>query len=403
MIVVEHLTKSYGSLVAVNDVSFTCLPGQVVGFLGPNGAGKSTTLRILTGLTPATAGLATIGGYRYRDIPNPAMQVGTLLDASAFHNGRTGRDTLLISSRTMGLPDQRADQMLELVGLDRFESRRRVKDYSLGMRQRLGVANALLGDPAVLILDEPVNGLDPAGIHWMRGLLRDFADNGGTVLLSSHLLHEIELIADHIIVIGHGHVMAQGETATLAGVPGTQVASVDDAALAAALGAAGYDSRPEGAGLYVQAGSSEVGRIAMEAAIALTELRGAGTGNLERMYLDLTAGAQRGLGGVVQGRPGNGPQDEVRQGEVRQGEVRQGFGPPPGYPQQAYLPPGLPQHGHPPQGFPKQGYPQPGAPGPDPWAPTVNPQPVHPQPVHPQPGAPLDRPAAGDRNPGGPA
>lgn len=365
VIVVEHLTKSYGSLVAVNDVSFTCLPGQVVGFLGPNGAGKSTTLRILTGLTPATSGVATIGGYHYRDIPNPAMQVGTLLDASAFHNGRTGRDTLLISSRTMGLPDQRADQMLELVGLDRAESRRRVKDYSLGMRQRLGVANALLGDPAVLILDEPVNGLDPAGIHWMRGLLREFADNGGTVLLSSHLLHEIELIADHIIVIGHGQVMAQGETKALAGVPGTQVSSVDDQALTAALGAAGFAVRPEGDGLYVEAEPPQVGRVAMESAIALTELRRAGTGNLERMYLDLTAGAQRGLGGAVQAGSGahggfgvqGGFPVQGGPGPVPHGGMPPAFGAQPGYPQ-----PESPQSGYPAAGYPSAGYSQPGYP-----------------------------------------
>ncbi|WP_448222390.1 ABC transporter ATP-binding protein [Gordonia iterans] len=305
MIVVEHLTKAYGSLTAVDDVSFTCLPGQVVGFLGPNGAGKSTTLRMLTGLTPITSGRATIGGYDYRDIPNPAMQVGTLLDASAFHSGRTALETLRLSARTMGLDDARVRQMLDVVGLTPVEASRRIGNYSLGMRQRLGVACALLGDPAVLILDEPVNGLDPAGIHWMRGVLRGFADAGGTVLLSSHLLHEIELIADHIVVIGHGRVMAQGATADLAGVPGTWVQSTDDAELAAVLTAAGLVCRPDAdGGLYVEAEPGDVGAAVAQTQIVLTELRRAGTGNLERMYLELTAGAQRGGFAPPGGRPG---------------------------------------------------------------------------------------------------
>lgn len=317
VIVVEHLSKQYRNLLAVDDVSFTCHPGQVVGFLGPNGAGKSTTLRILTGLTPPTSGVATIGGYLYRDIPNPAMQVGTLLDASAFHSGRSARETLRLSARTMGLPAGRVDQLLELVGLPPVEAGRRVANYSLGMRQRLGVANALLGDPSVLILDEPVNGLDPAGIHWMRGVLRSFADSGGTVLLSSHLLHEIELIADYIVVIGQGRVMAQGTKASLAGAPGTQVRSTDDAALASALAAAGLVWGPsvEG-GLHVQASTAEVGAAAAGAAIVLTELRAAGTGGLERMYLQLTSGAQRGAGMRGPGTQGPGIQGNGMQGNV---------------------------------------------------------------------------------------
>lgn len=304
----DRLTKRYRNLLAVDDVSFSCLPGQVVGFLGPNGAGKSTTLRVLTGLTPPTSGTATIGGYLYRDIPNSAMQVGALLDASAFHSGRSARETLGLSAQTMGLPAARVDQLLDLVGLTPEEARRRVANYSLGMRQRLGVANALLGDPSVLILDEPVNGLDPAGIHWMRGVLRDFADAGGTVLLSSHLLHEIELIADYIVVIGQGRVMAQGPKESLAGAPGTQVRSTDDAALVAALTAAGLQCRPstEG-GVYVEAATEDVGAVAAASAIVLTELRAAGTGNLERMYLELTAGAQRGPQPVPPGPPPPGP------------------------------------------------------------------------------------------------
>jgi len=295
VIVVDRLTKSYGSMVAVNDVSFSALPGQVVGFLGPNGAGKSTTLRILAGLTLPSAGSATIGGLAYRDIPNPASQVGTLLDASAFHNGRTGRETLKLAAMTMDLPDSRVQQMLEVVGLTDQEAKRRIRNYSLGMRQRLGLAAALLGNPRVLLLDEPVNGLDPAGIHWMRGVLRHFADNGGTVLLSSHLLHEVEMIADHIVVIGQGRIMAQGSTEQLVGGPGTQVQAGDDAALGQALTAAGLVARTstEG-GLYVQAEPEQVGLIAAQHGLALKELRRAGSGRLEELYLQLTAGHDRG-------------------------------------------------------------------------------------------------------------
>ena len=196
MITVEGLTRKYGSFTAVDNVSFVCQPGRVTGFLGPNGAGKTTTMRVMVGLTPPTAGRVTIGGHLYSDIPNPGRHVGVLLDASAQHAGRTGREILELGARTMGLPATRVDEMLELVSLTPVEAKRRLRNYSLGMRQRLGIAHALLGDPSVLILDEPANGLDPAGIRWMRGLLKGYAERGGTVLLSSHLLHEVEQIAD---------------------------------------------------------------------------------------------------------------------------------------------------------------------------------------------------------------
>ncbi len=215
MITVEHLSRRYGNFVAVDDVSFTCQPGRVTGFLGPNGAGKTTTMRILVGLTPATGGLATIGGHRFADIANPGRHVGVLLDASAQHGGRTGREILTLGARTMGLPKSRVDEMLDLVSLTGDEATRRLRHYSLGMKQRLGIAHALLGDPQVLILDEPANGLDPAGIRWMRGLLKRYADRGGTVLLSSHLLNEVELIADEMILIGQGRIVAQGDKKTL--------------------------------------------------------------------------------------------------------------------------------------------------------------------------------------------
>ena len=210
MITIEHLTKAYGATLAVGDVSFTAAAGRVTGFLGPNGAGKSTSMRILVGLTPATSGTATIDGRRFVDFANPGLEVGVLLDASAQHAGRTGRETLTIAALLMGLRPERVEEMLELVSLTPTEASRRVRDYSLGMRQRLGIAAALIGDPHVLILDEPANGLDPAGIRWMRDLLRGYANRGGTVLLSSHLLHEIEVVADDIVMIGHGRIVSRG-------------------------------------------------------------------------------------------------------------------------------------------------------------------------------------------------
>ncbi|MGA4506503.1 ABC transporter ATP-binding protein [Propionibacteriaceae bacterium G1746] len=208
MITFTNLTKRYGDLTAVDNVSFTAEPGLVTGFLGPNGAGKSTAMRVAVGLTRATAGDVTILGQRYADIPNPAAHVGILLDASAQHAGRTGREVLALGALAMGIPSSRVDQVLETVGLTKKESRQRVGKYSLGMRQRLGIGHALLGNPQVLILDEPANGLDPHGIHWMRQLLRTFADRGGTVLLSSHLLHEVQQVADRVVMIGHGRIVA---------------------------------------------------------------------------------------------------------------------------------------------------------------------------------------------------
>ena len=293
MITVEHLSKTYGAFRAVDDVSFTCRPGTVTGFLGPNGAGKSTTMRIMAGLTIADSGSATIGGVTYRDIPNPGTQVGVLLDASAQHAGRTGREILTLSALTMGLPMSRVDEMLALVSLSPAESKRRVKNYSLGMRQRLGIANALLGDPKILILDEPANGLDPAGIHWMRSLLRAYANQGGTVLLSSHLLHEIEIIADEIIVIGNGKIVAQGTKAELLQGAGAYVQAVDNAALSAALAQAGFTAGAKGDGLAVDAEPAQIGQVAAAAGLALVELRGADSAGLEDMFLQLTATTQR--------------------------------------------------------------------------------------------------------------
>ena len=216
MITVTSLTKTYGrNLTAVDDVSFTAATGRVTGFLGPNGAGKSTTMRVMVGLTPATSGTVTIDGQRFVDLPNPGTQVGVLLDASAQHAGRSGREVLRLTVDVLGVDRRRVPELLERVGLPPSDARKRVGQYSLGMRQRLGIAQAMVGDPSVLILDEPANGLDPEGIVWMRGLLRDFADRAGTVLLSSHLLHEVEAVADNLVVIHHGRIVAQGGKADL--------------------------------------------------------------------------------------------------------------------------------------------------------------------------------------------
>ncbi|MER7889324.1 ATP-binding cassette domain-containing protein [Micromonospora sp. NPDC094482] len=288
MISVEHLSKRYGRHSAVDDVSFRCEPGTVTGFLGPNGAGKSTTLRMICGLTPPTAGGATVDGRPYRQLANPGREVGVLLDASAQHAGRTGREALAVAAYTMGVDRREVGAKLEQVGLDAAAAKRRVRAYSLGMRQRLGLALALLGDPRVLILDEPANGLDPEGIFWMRGLLRDFADRGGTVLLSSHLLREVEAVADRLVVIGGGRIVAQGDKTELLAGGGTMVRARDVGALRRALDAAGLAATDAADGLVVRADGEAVGQAAVDAGVALTELRPA-SGGLEQLFLTLTA------------------------------------------------------------------------------------------------------------------
>ncbi|MEU4569095.1 ATP-binding cassette domain-containing protein [Micromonospora sp. NPDC023956] len=289
MITVENLTKRYGRHAAVDDVSFRCEPGTVTGFLGPNGAGKSTTMRMICGLTPPTSGSATVDGVPYRQLPNPGRRIGVLLDASAQHAGRTGREVLTVAARTMGVDPQRVPATLDQVGLGPAAAKRRVRAYSLGMRQRLGLAHALLGDPRILILDEPANGLDPEGIFWMRGLLRDFADRGGTVLLSSHLLREVEAVADRLVVIGGGRIVAQGGKDELLAGAGTLVRARDPQALRGALAAAGLSvTGSADGGLLVRGEAGAVGQAAADAGVALTELRPAGSGGLEQLFLTLT-------------------------------------------------------------------------------------------------------------------
>lgn len=217
MIEFSHVSKAYRGVRALDDVSFTVEPGSVTGFLGPNGAGKSTALRVLVGLSRPTSGSATVYGLPYGELGNPGTRVGVLLDAGALHPGRSGREVLALGAATLGLPGSRVGEVLDLVGLTGQEARRPVGGYSLGMRQRLGIGHALLGRPGTLVLDEPANGLDPQGIRWLRELLRHLADSGCAVLLSSHLIHEVEQVADHIVMIGRGRVLARGPVAGLGG------------------------------------------------------------------------------------------------------------------------------------------------------------------------------------------
>ena len=289
MIESQGLTKQLGGRTVVSDVSFRCEPGTVTGFLGPNGAGKTTTMRMLVGLSEPDSGDARILGGRYRDLPNPGRRVGILLDASAQHAGRRGREALAVSAQTMGVAEERADALLERVGLDAVAAQRRVGKYSLGMRQRLGLAHALLGDPEVLILDEPANGLDPEGMRWMRVLLRDFADRGGTVLLSSHLLTEVEAIADRMVIIGGGRIMAQGTRAELLNATGTSVHAQDGPGLRRALAAAGLTAYPaDTGGLLVDAEPEAVASAAMAEGVVLSRLAPSEGAGLEHLFFELT-------------------------------------------------------------------------------------------------------------------
>ena len=289
MIESQNLTKSFGGRTVVNDVSFRVEPGTVTGFLGANGAGKTTTLRMLSGLSEPDSGQAVVLGGRYRDLANPGRRVGILLDAAAQHGGRRGREALIVSTQMMGVDPRRVDDLLDLVGLDRSAARKRVRHYSLGMRQRLGLAHALLGDPQVLILDEPANGLDPPGMRWMRELLRDFADRGGTVLLSSHLLHEVEALADRLVIIDVGRIVAEGSRAELLGGAGTLVIAPDEAALRAALDAANLPARPaRDGGFIVDAEPEDVARAALAGGVVVSRIGPSGGSGLEQLFFDLT-------------------------------------------------------------------------------------------------------------------
>ena len=296
-IVVSHLTKHFGSLAAVDDLSFTVEPGSVTGFLGPNGAGKTTTLRMILGLVTPDSGTATIGGRRYRALPKPATVVGAALEATGFHPARTGRDHLRVYCDVNGFPASRVDEVLGQCGLAQA-GRRRVGGYSLGMRQRLAVAAALLGDPRVLILDEPANGLDPEGIAWMRSMLRDLAGQGRTVLVSSHVLSEMQQLVDHVVILRRGRLVHQGRLAELPasrpnGLARTVVASPQIEALASLLApSTRHGTRVERTGpdsLTITGVPAErIGRLALQEHIELHQLVSQRS-DLEQAFFTLTS------------------------------------------------------------------------------------------------------------------
>lgn len=290
---IEHLSKSFGAVRAVNDLTFTVEPGRVTGFLGPNGAGKTTTLRILLGLITPTDGHALIGNKKYGEITHPLKVVGSHLESTSFHPGRSGRDHMRIMAAGGGLPPTRIDMLLDLVGLTKTAGRR-VGTYSLGMRQRLGLAAALLGDPDVLILDEPANGLDPEGIRWLRSFLRHLASDGRTVFLSTHLLGEIQQMADDVVIINRGRLVTAGPVKELENQVGGEVVvgSPDRDLLARALTTARLEYIEEGGFFRVKGSTSaEVGHLALAAGLPLTHLVEETTG-LENLFLSMVGGAQ---------------------------------------------------------------------------------------------------------------
>jgi ABC-2 type transport system ATP-binding protein len=290
-IVVRGLTKRFGDVTAVQDLSFEVRPGRVTGFLGPNGAGKSTTLRMLLGLVRPTAGEATVLGMPYVSLHRPTRTVGAVLETQGFHPIRSGRNHLRVSAAAAGFPEERVDVVLDQVGLSGTTGRK-VGKYSLGMRQRLGLASALLGDPSVLILDEPANGLDPQGIRWLREFLREFASGGRAVLVSSHLLAEMAQMADDVIVIHLGRLVREGSIDDLTnGGSVLRVASAEPVRLAKALEAGGLSVRHDREGkVTVRDGTAErVGALAFAAGIPLLELAKE-QGTLEDVFLELTNG-----------------------------------------------------------------------------------------------------------------
>jgi ABC-2 type transport system ATP-binding protein len=306
MIEVRDLTKRYGDKLAVDHLSFTVEPGRVTGFLGPNGAGKSTTMRLILGLDYPNAGTATIDGKPYRDLPSPLRTVGALLEAKSVHPGRTARNHLLFLAQTQGLPHSRVDEVLGLVGLQPVADKR-AGSFSLGMSQRLGIAAALLGDPEVLLLDEPVNGLDPEGVLWIRNLMKQLAAEGRTILVSSHLMNEMAVTADHLIVIGRGKLIVESATEDVIARSADQsvrVRTPDAPRLAELITAAGGTATPgengggpgapgpgNGADLLTVTGlpASRIGEIAASASVVLHELTP--LASLEEAFMELTSGS----------------------------------------------------------------------------------------------------------------
>ncbi|AMW09122.1 multidrug ABC transporter ATP-binding protein [Streptomyces qaidamensis] len=288
---VQDLTKEFGGRRAVDRLTFRVHPGRVTGFLGPNGAGKSTTMRLVLGLDRPTAGSATIGGRPYPALREPLRHVGALLDAQAAHGSRTARDHLRILAASNRIPDRRVDEVLQETGLASV-ARRRVRTYSLGMRQRLGIAAALLGDPEVVMLDEPSNGLDPEGIAWIRTLLRRLAGEGRTVLVSSHLMNETASFADHLVVLGRGRLLADTPMRDFIHArvqPRVRIRTTDPVALTSALARHGHDAEEHADGHWTvhDARVDDIGRIASAAGLPVLELA-AEEGTLEQAYFDLT-------------------------------------------------------------------------------------------------------------------
>ncbi len=299
---VRGLTKRFGTLTAVDHLDFAVEPGRITGFLGPNGAGKTTTLRMLLGLIRPTEGTATIDGHSYRDIADPLQEVGSALESTNFHPGRTGRDHLRVLASASGIDDRRVDQMLELVGIP-AAANKRAGGYSMGMRQRLGLAAALLGAPRVVILDEPANGLDPEGIRWLRGFLRQLSGEGKTILISSHMLQEVEQTVDDVVIIANGRSVAQGPISELQSEPTVLVRTPDPADLSSALLAGGLVSQADGDGtLLVRTRElARVGDIAHRAGHPVHELRTLDS-DLEALYFRLTTSPDnrnRNLGGAT--------------------------------------------------------------------------------------------------------
>ncbi|MFD4910114.1 ABC transporter ATP-binding protein [Kitasatospora purpeofusca] len=292
MIKVEGLTKEYGGARVVDGLDFEVAPGVVTGFLGPNGAGKSTTMRLILGLDRPTAGRALVDGRPYAELDRPLRRVGALLDAQALHGGRTARGHLRWLAASNGLPDRRVDEVLDRVGLTGAAGRR-IRGFSLGMRQRLGVASALLGDPPVLMLDEPVNGLDPEGIRWIRTLLRGLAAEGRAVLVSSHLMTEMALTADHLVVIGRGRLLADSTASDFIDRHGrtrVRVRAVDPVRLAALMLRSGLDAQPSADGAWEVTGTTAESVAALAAAdgVVLFEIA-VQQDSLEEAFMRMTA------------------------------------------------------------------------------------------------------------------
>ena len=291
MIEVEHLSKRFRKTVAVDDLSFKVREGAITGFLGPNGAGKTTTLRIILGLVRPTAGKATVMQHLYRELESPTRQVGAVLEASDFHPGRSGRNHLRVLAAATGAPRSRVEEVLEIVDLEDVAGRR-AGGYSLGMRQRLSIAGALLGDPQVLVLDEPANGLDPQGIRWLRELLRSLATEGRTIFISSHVLAEVEQIVDEVVIIHRGKFVVHATTAELLAraAGGIRVRSPQADRLRAALEEAGVKVASSDGDLLTvaEATTARVGEIAAAKGIVLHELV-AESSSLEQAFLDLTS------------------------------------------------------------------------------------------------------------------